>query len=131
MPSPNKYNPNDQFDSKKESAAKISFGKDAWSRDKKIMSPGPGEYTNFPKKPSHFYIGEKLVTKRSDFSPGPAAYVPKADSVMKQNPSYPLDKAPRGNTAGGRTFSPGPGAYNLWDGLFAKAGGMIGNSGRG
>ena len=83
MPSPNKYNPNDWFDSKKETSAMISFGKDVWSRDKRITSPGPGEYNNFPKKAGHFYIGEKLTEKRKDFSPGPAAYAPKADSVLK------------------------------------------------
>lgn len=61
------------MDSKKDGSVMISFGKDPWSWDNlRLTSPGPGAYNNIPKSNGHFYIGQKLIEKRKDFSPGPA-----------------------------------------------------------
>ena len=114
-PAANHYNPSNTFTTKQ--AASWGFGSELRGKDKKTLSPGPGNYQIKPiafdtDKPK-FHMGIKLKpTKETTAVPGAGTYEPVPEKTKKNGPAFSM-KMKLGSSLGGSTVSPGPGNYEI------------------
>ncbi|KAL4468907.1 hypothetical protein ABPG72_009177 [Tetrahymena utriculariae] len=134
-PSPNTYNSNDQYVSRKSPTYSIGVSREQSPTDLfrklKIMTPGPGQYdqqSTLNSTMGKTFGREKRINTLPD-TPGPGTYDNnKFIAYLENPPQYSFGSEKRTQTF--ESSTPAPGTYEIDKSTMIKVGGFISKNGR-